>query len=89
MQINYDIANAYHDLRILCQKNKDSYLEKEIYYLRVALDIFENDFCDDSSENAELNVAQYIAMRAYTNIGNAMRVLGRYIAAISYSMSST
>lgn len=85
MQINYDIGSAYQDLRVLSQENDEAYLEKEIYYLRVVLDIFEMNFCDDDlPKDAELKVARYIAMRAYTNIGNAMHVLGRYIAAIDY-----
>ena len=86
MQINYNIANGYHDLRELSQEKEDSYLEKEIYHLRVVLDIYERHFFDEDgiSENAESKVARYIAMRSYTNIGNAMRVSGRYIAAINY-----
>lgn len=84
MQISYDIANAYHDLRVIEGIDKDSYIEKELYYLRNAVDIYESNFYDDdeSINDIETKVARYIAMRSYTNLGNAFRVLGRYIAAI-------
>ena len=41
MQIYYDIANAYHDLRIIEGVDRECYLEKEIYYLKCVLDIYE------------------------------------------------
>lgn len=82
MQIYYDIANAYHDLRVIEGENTEHYLEKEVYYLRCALDIYESNFDDDDSDSAETKVAQYIAMRSYTNLGNAYRTMGRYIVAI-------
>lgn len=84
MQINYDIANGYHDLRAIESSNKEDYFEKELYYLRNALDMYESNFYDDddSINDIESKVAKYIAMRSYTNLGNAFRVLGRYIAAI-------
>ena len=34
MQITYDIANGYHDFRTIENADNESYLEKEIYYLR-------------------------------------------------------
>lgn len=77
MQINYNIANGYHDLRVIENINDETYLEKELYYLRNALDMYENHFCDDDSTNdTEMRVAKYIAKRSYTNLGNAYRVLG-------------
>lgn len=84
MQISYNIANGYHDLRVIENIDNEAYLEKELYYLRNALDMYESHFDDDddSINDAETKVAKYIAMRSYTNLGNALRVLGRYIAAI-------
>ena len=86
MQINYDIANGYHDYRFITKSDKSQYLEKEIYHLRKVLDLYESIYCEDeeAAENKELSVAKYIAMRSYTNLGNAMYRLGRYIAAIDY-----
>lgn len=85
MQLYYDIANAFHDLRVIqCNEEveKEHYLEKEIYYLRCALDLFENNYTTDESDSAEVKVSQYIAMRSYTNLGNAYQAIGRYIVAI-------
>ena len=82
MQIYYDIANAYHDLRIIEKVSQEVYLEKELYYSRLALDIYESNFYDNSTASAEVTVAQYIAMRLYTNLGNAYQSIGRYIVAI-------
>lgn len=84
MQISYDIANGYHDFRTIESIDNESYLEKELYYLRYALDMYESNFYDDdnSLNDIEAKVAKYIAMRLYTNLGNAFRVLGRYIVAI-------
>lgn len=82
MQVYYDIANAFHDLRLIEGVDNEYYLEKEIYHLRCALDMYESNFCDDESNSAEVKVSQYIAMRSYTNLGNAYRTIGRYIVAI-------
>lgn len=84
MQISYDIANGYHDLRIINNIDNESNLEKEIYYLRNTLDMYESNFSDknDSINDSETQVAEYIAMRSYTNLGNTFRALHRYIAAI-------
>ena len=83
MQISYDIANAYSDLRSISQDDDESHLEKELYYYRKTLDIYESNFGGvPSSEEKEATIARYVAMRAYTNLGNAFRVLGRYIVAI-------
>lgn len=84
MQISYNIANGYHDLRTINNIDNESYLEKEIYYLRNTLDIYESNFLDknDSINDTETQVAEYIAMRSYTNLGNAFHTLHRYIAAI-------
>lgn len=79
MQLYYDIANAFHDLRVIqCNEEveKEHYLEKEIYYLRCALDLFENNYTTDESDSAEVKVSQYIAMRSYTNLGNAYQAIG-------------
>lgn len=81
MQIHYDIANAYHDLRMVEEIYSERYLEKELYHLRCALDMYESNFYDDSN-SAGVKVAQYIAMRSYTNLGNAYHALGRYIVAM-------
>lgn len=82
MQLYYDIAGAYHDLRIIEGENKECYLAKEIYSLRSALNIYESNFRDDESNSPEVKIAQYIAMRSYTNLGNAYQTIGRYIVAI-------
>ena len=82
MQIYYDIANAFHDLLVIERVDKEHYLEKEIYHLRCALDMYESNFYDDESKRAEVKVSQYIAMRSYTNLGNAYQTIGRYIVAI-------
>ena len=82
MQIHYDIANAYHDLRMIEGVYSERYVEKELYHLRCALDMYETNYYDADSDSAEVKVAQYIAMRSYTNLGNAYRALGRYIVAI-------
>ncbi len=90
MQISYDIANGYHDYRKITGTKDSTYLEKEIYFLRNTLDMYEGSRYDeeDSEENEEKAVAKYIAMRSYTNLGNAMHNLGRYIAAIDYYHSA-
>ncbi len=84
MQICYNIANGHHDFRTIEKTDSELHLEKEIYYLRTTLDMYENNFPDDddSIDNIESKVAKYIAMRSYTNLGNAFRALNRYIAAI-------
>ena len=82
MQVYYDIANGYHDLREIKGENIEHYLEKEVYHLRYALDTYEGNLYNDESDTPEGKVARYIAMRAYTNLGNAYRTMGRYIAAI-------
>lgn len=84
MQISYDIANGYHDLRIINNIDNESFLEKEIYYLRNTLDMYESNFSDknDSINDTETQVAEYIAMRSYTNLGNTFLALHRYITAI-------
>ena len=53
MQICYNIATSYGDLRKYTVE-----------------------------ENIEKEIAEYIAMRGYTNIGNSMCEIGRYITAI-------
>lgn len=84
MQLSYDIATGYNDLQTINNIDNESYLEKEIYYLRNTLDMYESNFYDngDSTNNMEIQVAEYIAMRSYTNLGNAFHTLHRYIAAI-------
>lgn len=86
MQISYDIANGYYDYRKITGTKESIYLEKAIYFLRNTLDMYESSCYDeeDLEENEETAVAKYIAMRSYTNLGNAMHDLGRYIAAIDY-----
>ena len=82
MQVYYDIANGYHDLRILEEEYNERYFEKELYNLRCALDLYESKYYEADSNSAEVKVARYIAMRSYTNLGNAYQALGRYIVAI-------
>lgn len=86
MQIIYDIANGYHDYRLITKSEDPQYLEKEIYYFRKVLDKYETTYSDDEGldEKEAIAVVKYIAMRSYTNLGNAMHRLGRYIAAIDY-----
>ena len=85
MQISYDIANGYHDYRIITGTEETMCLEQEIYFLRNTLDMYENTYSDeDKPTTTEVEVAKYIAMRSYTNLGNAMRYLGRYVVAIDY-----
>ena len=81
MQICYNIATSYGDLR---KYTDEINIEKEIYYFRYAIDLYETEylFTFDDDENVERKIAKYIAMRAYTNIGNSMRHVGRYIVAI-------
>lgn len=84
MQIYYDIANAYHDIRMVTGEIEESHLEKEIYYFRYVLNIYESKFYADTenTENIEEQVAENIAIRAYVNLGNAFQVVGRYIVAM-------
>ena len=82
MQIHYDIANAYHDLRINEGVYSECYLEKELYHLRCALDMYETNYYDTDRNSAEVKVALYIAMRSHTNLGNSYQALGRYIVAM-------
>lgn len=82
MQIYYDIANGYHDLRKLGDAHIECDFEKELYNLRYALDLYENNYFDNDGSSAEVKVARYIAMRCYTNLGNAYHSLGRFIVAI-------
>lgn len=83
MQIYYDISGGYHDLRIIENQNNENYLENEIYYLRYVLDIYEKNYRLNSKACSELRIAKYIAMRSYTNLGNAYRAIRRYIASIN------
>ncbi|QWT56035.1 hypothetical protein KP626_03965 [Christensenella sp. MSJ-20] len=80
IQIHYDIATAYDELSLLEEEIKEQYFEKELYHFRYALDLYETHY-DDTDNNPEAKVAQYIAMRSYTNLGNAYNKLGRYIIA--------
>ena len=83
MQLYYDIATAYHDIRLLNKKYCEDYLEKEIFNYRKSLDLFEDrQELDNLEENNVFNVCQYIAMRCYTNLGNSYSDIGRYISAI-------
>ena len=60
MQISYDIANGYHDYRKITGAKDSTYLEKEIYFLRNTLDMYEGSCYDeeDSGENEEIAVAK-------------------------------
>lgn len=66
MQIYYDIANGYSDLRYI--NNSDLYLEKEMLNYRKAIDIYQNPFRIDIDDTYS-DIFNYIAMRCYTNIG--------------------
>jgi len=84
MQICYNIATSYGDLRKYTDERN---IEKEIYYFRYAIDLYEAEYLfvfDEEEGNIERKIAKYIAMRAYTNIGNSMKHVGRYITAIDY-----
>lgn len=78
MQLNYDIATAYSDLRNI--NHVDSYLEKEILHYRKVIMFYEENQGKVSDD--EMFVLNYIAMRTYTNLGNALRATGRYITSI-------
>lgn len=79
MQIYYDIANGYSDLRYI--NNSDLYLEKEILNYRKAIDIYNNPFRTNIDDTYS-DIFDYIAMRCYTNIGLLFSRVGRYIKAI-------
>lgn len=53
MQIHYDIANAYHDLRMIEGVYSERYLEKELYHLRCALDMYETNYKTSTEEANE------------------------------------
>ena len=78
MQLNYDIATAYSDLRNI--DHVDNYLEKEILHYRKVIMFYEEN--QDKVSDDELFVLNYIAMRTYTNLGNALKATGRYVASI-------
>ena len=78
MQLNYNIAVAYSDLRNI--DHVDSYLEKEILYYRKVIMFYKEN--QDKVSGDELFVLNYIAIRTYTNLGNALRATGRYIKSI-------
>lgn len=80
IQIHYDIATAYDELSLVEGEIKEQYFEKALYHFRFALDLYETHY-DDADNNPEAKVAQYIAMRSYTNLGNVYSKLGRYIIA--------
>ena len=81
IQLCYNIATAYSDLRKITDEIN---MEKEIYYFRYALDIYEKRFYlyHDEYNTAEERIANFIATKVYTNLGNSMREVGRYITAI-------
>ena len=89
MQIEYYIANLYHSLRINSTgENHTTYHEKEIFSLRKIIDIYEIYYFSGAYENDneiddETFVANYIAMRVYTNFGNSICAVGRYIEGIN------
>ncbi len=78
MQLNYDIATAYSDLRNI--DHVDSYLEKEILHYRKVIMFYEGN--QGKASDDEMFVLNYIVMRTYTNLGNALRATGRYIKSI-------
>lgn len=78
MQLNYDIATAYSDLRNV--DHVDSYLEKEILHYRKVIMFYEENQGKVSDD--EKFVLNYIAMRTYTNLGNALKATGRYVTSI-------
>lgn len=81
MQLYYDIALAYADVRTL--EPSDSHLEKEIFNYRKAIDIYEMEFALEETTDKEVySLAQWIAMRCYCNLGNTLCETNRYIAAI-------
>lgn len=88
MQLNYYLANLNAALRKLTKNDElERYYEKEIYSLRKVVDIYEGYFSqleDHEKNQDEIFVANTIITSVYTNLGNAMIVVGRYIPAIKY-----
>lgn len=87
MQLEYFTANLYSALR----KNPindevNSYSEKEIFTLRKIVEIYESNYDFPEDDGIEVDdetfVANYIAMRTYTNLGVAICAVGRYIEGI-------
>lgn len=74
MQLNYDIATAYSDLRNI--DHVDNCLEKEILHYRKVIMFYEENHGKVSDD--ELFFLNYIAMRTYTNLGNALKATARY-----------
>lgn len=85
MELYYHISNLYSSLRKICEESEfDFYYEKEIFYLRKLLNLFESNFplIKEGEADDHTFIANYIAMRSYTNLANSLRAVGRYISAI-------
>lgn len=79
MQIYYDIANGFSDLRYI--NNSNLYLEKEMLNYRKAIDIYDDPFRKRFDDNYE-TIFDFIVMRCFTNIGLLFSKVGRHIKAI-------
>lgn len=80
MQLYYDIGTGYGDLRRL-SKTED-YIEKEIFNLRKAVNVFESADSKHLFSQNESSIANYLLVLIYVNLGNALKSVKRYIAAI-------
>lgn len=84
MQLYYDIALAYADIRYLNQEEQA--FEKEILNYRRAIEIYENNFeqsNDEFNKHESITNEKYIAMRTFCNLGNTFRGVHRYLSAIT------
>lgn len=85
MQLYYDIALAYADIR--CLNEEEQALEKEILNYRRSIEIYENHFeyedDDDGETPKAMTEEKYIAMRTFCNLGNTFRQMNRYLSAIT------
>jgi tetratricopeptide (TPR) repeat protein len=84
MQLYYDIASAYANIRLLSQEEQS--LEKEILNYRRAIEIYEDNFEEFDNEPSGSNAMteeKYIAMRTFCNLGNTFREMRRYLPSIS------
>ena len=63
MQICYNLATSYGNLK---NYTNEEHTEKEIYYFRYALDLYETAYLLGCDNEIEKKIADYIAMRTYT-----------------------
>ena len=80
MQLYYDIGTGYGELRKLTQS--EVHLEKEIFHLRKAVNIFESAKEKRLFLDKEEIISNYLIVLIYVNLGNALRSAQRHIVAI-------